>query len=421
MLFRPTGWAHDQNAGDPALPARGDPAVTPQPPSYPGPGYPPPGYPGYRPPDYGYGPPGHPPGYPPYSAPGYGPWGYPPPGHRTPDYGSGGLAPSSARPPALQPGVIPLRPLSLSDIYNGAVSYIRANPKVTLGLSAIVVVISWVITLLTRAGPLAVVNRLAAGSSSYQLSGREVVVWGMSLAVGAIMTSLATIVLVGMLTVVVGRAVFASSITVGEAWAMVRGRFPALIGLAALLAVAAAALVGLGVFLIAVAIANAAAALIAIPLILTLIVALGYLYVLVSFAPTVIVLERLGVFAAIGRSFTLIRNSFWRVLGILLLTALITYLVTSAVSLPFDLVGMALGDGTTGALAAVSIPGVLSEVGTALGQIVALPFTAGVVVLLYTDRRIRAEAFDLVLRTGAGGELPTVGSTDGLWLTRPPR
>ncbi|CKT87012.1 Conserved membrane protein of uncharacterised function [Mycobacterium tuberculosis] len=44
-------------------------------------------------------------------------------------------------------------------------------------------------------------------------------------------------------------------------------------------------------------------------------------------------------------------------------------------------------------------------------------------MLLYTDRRIRAEAFDLVLQTGleagpAGGPAP-VESTDNLWLTRP--
>jgi hypothetical protein len=35
-------------------------------------------------------------------------------------------------------------------------------------------------------------------------------------------------------------------------------------------------------------------------------------------------------------------------------------------------------------------------------------------VLLYTDRRIRSEAFDLVLQTGATG---AVSSTDDLWLT----
>jgi hypothetical protein len=40
-------------------------------------------------------------------------------------------------------------------------------------------------------------------------------------------------------------------------------------------------------------------------------------------------------------------------------------------------------------------------------------------VLLYTDRRIRAEAFDLVLQTGAAyGPGAPDDSTDHLWLTR---
>jgi hypothetical protein len=57
---------------------------------------------------------------------------------------------------------------------------------------------------------------------------------------------------------------------------------------------------------------------------------------------------------------------------------------------------------------------VLISIGGAIGQIITAPFNAGVVVLLYTDRRIRAEAFDLVLQTGAAGP---VASTDDLWLT----
>jgi hypothetical protein len=62
---------------------------------------------------------------------------------------------------------------------------------------------------------------------------------------------------------------------------------------------------------------------------------------------------------------------------------------------------------------------VLLSVGSAIGQIITAPFSAGVVVLLYTDRRIRAEAFDLVLHTGAAfGPGAPADSTDHLWLTR---
>ena len=61
----------------------------------------------------------------------------------------------------------------------------------------------------------------------------------------------------------------------------------------------------------------------------------------------------------------------------------------------------------------------LSSIGGGISQIVTTPFVAGVVVLLYTDRRIRAEAFDLVLQTGAASGPAAVESTDNLWLTRP--
>ena len=61
----------------------------------------------------------------------------------------------------------------------------------------------------------------------------------------------------------------------------------------------------------------------------------------------------------------------------------------------------------------------IASVGSTIGQIITAPFTAGVIVLLYTDRRMRAEAFDLVLQSGAAGGPYAVGSTDNLWLTRP--
>jgi hypothetical protein len=130
-----------------------------------------------------------------------------------------------------------------------------------------------------------------------------------------------------------------------------------------------------------------------------------------------IVLERLPVFDAITRSFALVRNGFWRVLGIRLLGALVVSIVGGAISAPFTIVGeiLLMGSSSTNGLL---IGTTLSSIGGAISQIVTAPFVAGVVVLLYTDRRIRAEAFDLVLQTGAAGGPAAVESTDNLWLTR---
>jgi hypothetical protein len=74
---------------------------------------------------------------------------------------------------------------------------------------------------------------------------------------------------------------------------------------------------------------------------------------------------------------------------------------------------------TASSTTVVLISLVLITIGGAIAQIIASPFSSGVVVLLYTDRRIRAEAFDLVLQTGvAFGPGAPADSTDHLWLTR---
>ena len=228
--------------------AGGFPMANPSPPGYPPPGYPPPGFQGYLPPAYqGYPPPGGgypPPGYPPPgyapppgyggAPPGYGPsGGYPPPGYPPPGYPPPGYPPGYGPPPvapALKPGVIPLRPLSLSDIFNGAVAYIRANPKATLGLTTVVVVAAQILALILSVGPLAVTGELHPTLSGEEVSTGALLGSSASSLAGAVATWLSSILLSGMLTVVVGRAVFGASITISEAWQRLRPRLWALIG-----------------------------------------------------------------------------------------------------------------------------------------------------------------------------------------------
>ena len=423
--------------------AGGIPTAGPPPPGYPPAGYPPPryqadpppAYQGYPPPGGGYPPPGYgPPGYPPpagygpppgygppggYPPPGYVPPGYPPPGYAPPGYGPPGYGPPVA--PALKPGVIPLRPLSLSDIFNGAVAYIRANPKATLGLTTVVVVIAQLLALILSVGPLAFTGELQPSLSGEELSPGVMLGSSASSIAGAGATWLSSILLSGMLTVVVGRAVFGTSITISEAWQRLRPRLLALIGFTVLEVVGAVVLVAVVVLIIsgvAVAAGGVAAAIAGVPLVLALIVGLVYLGTMLSFAPSVIVLERLQIVPAISRSFKLVRNDFWRVLGIRLLGGIVAAVIAGAVTVPFSFGGQILlvsGSSTLAALIAL----VLLSIGSAIGQIITAPFSAGVVVLLYTDRRIGAEAFDLVLQTGAAfGPGAPADSTDHLWLTQ---
>ena len=90
--------------------------------------------------------------------------------------------------------------------------------------------------------------------------------------------------------------------------------------------------------------------------------------------------------------------------------------VAGAVAIPFSLGGQVLLS-TGGSVSAAMVALVIIAVGGAIGQIITGPFNAGIVVLQYTDRRIRAEAFDLVLQTGAVQTPTAQHSTDDLWLT----
>lgn len=377
-------------------------------PDYPAWGYPPPGY----------GPPAYPPPaaypYPTYPGPGY---AYPYPQYpqypQYPPQPGYGVPPRPVRP-TFAPGIIPLRPLSLSDIFNGAAVYIRANPKATLGLTAVIVVITQIITLAAAIGPLATANRMTTAPSD-ELTGADVSAWMLSAALTGMVGWLAGVLLTGMLTVVAGRAIFGSTISAGETWARLRGRLPALIGLVALECaglVLLAGVVGLIVGAIAAAGNAAAAVVIGLPLVLMSVATVVYLYTALSFAPVLIVLERLPVIDSVTRSLALVRNSFWRVLGIRILTWLVVALIAGAIATPFNFLGHLTG-GPAIAAAAVG------AVGAAIGRIITAPFSAGVVVLLYTDRRIRSEAFDLVLQSGAAAGPAAGGSTDYLWLTRP--
>ena len=332
------------------------------------------------------------------------------------DGGVGGGAPPLSGPPAaLKPGVIPLRPLTLSDIFNAAFAYVRINPMATLGLTTIVAIITQVNVLAVASVTTWLVTGETAALGRYGVGRAEIV--------SEVVTLLSLIVLTGMLTVVVGRAVFGATTTIGEAWARLRGRLLALFGLILLGVTALAAVVTICVVAIIFSTAAnpALGALLGMVVGPGLFVVLVYVGTLLSLAPPALVLERLSVLGSMRRSFALVRRSFWRVFGIVLLAAVVAVVLAFAVARPFDFVGQVLesaGDKS----AAWSLAGsAVLAVGTVIAQIITAPFMAGVVVLLYADRRMRAEAFDLMLQTGmvVGPELRT-DSPDDLWLIRHP-
>lgn len=112
--------------------------------------------------------------------------------------------------------------------------------------------------------------------------------------------------------------------------------------------------------------------------------------VLFAVVPAVVV-ERAGPIQALERSFTLARGALGRVIGLMLVTFLITYLPTMAV--------MAVTGGFAQITNPEAIPTgsqlVMQQVLGMAVSVLTTPFMAAVVVLLYFDRRVRTEALDV--------------------------
>lgn len=112
--------------------------------------------------------------------------------------------------------------------------------------------------------------------------------------------------------------------------------------------------------------------------------------VLFAVTPAVVV-EGAGPIQALERSFTLARGALGRVIGLMLVTLLITYLPGVAV--------MAV----TGGFTSIMNPEVVPTASQMMTQqllgwgvsILTTPFMVAVIVLLYFDRRVRTEALDV--------------------------
>jgi hypothetical protein len=317
-------------------------------------------------------------------------------------------APWGSRPVEDKPGVVPLRPLGLGEVLDGAVGVLRRYPRPALGLAAIVALVSTicnVLLLVTAFEPFLRVDTAALDRGD--TAALEDAIGGafagaslsllLSLVSGAVMT--------GAMTAVVGKAVLGEPMTFGQAWTQVRSRLVPLIGLALLvLVVVAGTFVAATVAGVAlVALFGGAGALVGVPLILVGVVVAVWLYVRLSLAPCALVLERTGIGTSLRRSVVLVRRDWWRVFGVLLLTVVIGTFVSEVVQLPFAALGAGsfggILDPETDLLATRSL--VMSAIGGGLAATLVAPFTAGVRALLYVDRRMRAEGLDVSLSAAA--------------------
>jgi hypothetical protein len=329
---------------------------------------------------------------------------------------------------------------------DGAIAYVRANPAATLGLAAFLAVVGAVVQTGLLVLAFGSVQRAASaaggggfgglggagafGGAGTDLGGpamTDAQAFGLlagvlgaaaiTLAVQFVLQTVGT----GMLTHVMGRAVLGEHLDLGGAWTKVRPQVLRLLAVTVLvsLVVVTALVLPLvpGIVLLAVE-SSPGVGVVLLLVGLALAVLLGaWLYVRLALAAPALVLEDIGPVKAMRRSAALVRGSWWRVLGILLLTTVVAQIVAGVLAVPFSLASsVVVASAADDSAVAAAFGLFLTSLGSVVATAVVLPFSAGVTALLYLDRRMRREGLDLVLARrltgGPAGAPPAAPPTD---------
>jgi len=269
-------------------------------------------------------------------------------------FDDGGMAPPPPPPPSAGGGgAIPQR--GLGDILTAAFELYRANAAKLIQIVAIVVIpLTFVLALLTQVAlkQSCDANDLQNVQDLQDLADRCVGSVGRSLLIGAIGWFIAIAIqqlVLGAVTRGGAAATLGREVDVNASYRYAFSRLGGLIGLALLIGL----VVGVGFIL----------------LIIPGIIFLVFLSVSVS----AFIIERLGVTAAMSRSWKLVSGQWWHTLGVIIVAAIIAGVVNGILT--------AIGGSSF----------FLYWIFSSIGQIITAPFVALVNVLLYIDLRARHE------------------------------
>lgn len=314
----------------------------------------------------------------------------------------------------VQPGVIPLRPLSLGDIFNGSFRALREAPSVMfgliLGIWAVFAVISGIITALAFPD----INQ-AMKAIEENAENTEVVLDAiLGMMEGALLASIPnSIIRIAVLGITTGIGVAAiAPLTLGrrpsvsDTWEVVKPHVWKLIGFTFLLD-----LIAIGISMLAFSPlilifigaynqspgATLSGVLLLLPTGIAGFLCYAYIAIRVIFAVPAMVMENIGVGAAMRRSWALTKGSFWRIFGIIALTYLIWITIMAGLGFITQIV-------VTVAMAVTKDMTLVTGISESLGSIVGgvyIPFIAGVQSILYIDLRMRREGLALTLLRAA--------------------
>jgi len=334
-------------------------------------------------------------------------WGTPhpsgPPGWEPAGYG---------KPPT---GIVPLRPLSVGEILDGAFQAVRANARTMVGTAAAVVA---AVTVLSIVPDALLLNRLrdnpALTGSSTSLNDQIDLISGVgeSRVVSTVLTFIAVTMLNALLIVPVSEAVLGRRMDAGAMWSRARGRVLAALGLALLVGIVTvlAALVVLLPGIVALVAGSTEVGVVALVAgVVGAIVLLFLLYTRWSLAAPALVLENARITLAMRRSWRIVRGSTWRVFGILLLAGIIVNIGQAVITVPVGLLAGLPAAGQASPYESLPITFaqlLISGVGTIVAGAIFYPFSAAVSALLYIDLRMRREGLDVRLAQAVAAGTP---------------
>ncbi|WP_420129673.1 hypothetical protein [Longimicrobium sp.] len=287
----------------------------------------------------------------------------------------------------------PLRPLGFGEILDGAFTLYRRN-FVTFILTALIPTAVMIVGFVVLGGG------FVAAATTDDPTALIGAAFGGLMLLGAVAIA-AVLIMWGGLTREAAQSYTGQPTSVGDGMrAGLRAALPLLgsmflIGIGGMVAFFAVALLG-GILIGIFSSMGGAAAVVGMFLMFVVVMAayLGIIGLLFAVGPAIVV-EGAGPLEALERSFTLARGALGRVIGLMLVTILITYLPMMAV-LAF-----------TGGFAQMMNPQALPTPGQFITQqvlsmgvgILTTPFMVAVIVLLYFDRRVRTEALDVQMMT----------------------
>jgi hypothetical protein len=292
-----------------------------------------------------------PPWGPPGGAPG---WGPPPPYPPLPKAGSA------------RTGPLPLHPMTIGDILDGAFKLLTANIRTIVLVSAVFLIPVNLVAgffqrdLLGGYGLLQFLNDPSLVDRTATSGPSDALLLGTVIA--ALASFLITPFIGGAVSRVVASSYLGEELAPGPVVRATTHRFLAL----------------LGAFFFALLLKLAGA-------LFCLVGALVPMTLFLVTTPAVMV-EELGPIQAMARSVTLVRTRFWQVMGIGVLSGVLATVLESILSWPFGIVVGLIG---------FRWGWILAAAGEIVPALVTMPLVAIVATLVYFDLRIRNEGFDL--------------------------